>query len=120
MTLGAVIMTYVWPYATGKSSLIAVAVIYGYAHGSPYRVGSNYLFRFTSSAYVSAFTMPLYNMGVIEDVGRRMGTVMVFAAMGAVAGPPISGAINATAGGTKSVSYYAGVTFIPLFAIKKI
>jgi len=96
MTIGVAIMTYVWPYATSKNSLIAVAIIYG----------------FTSSAYVSAFTMPLYNMGVVEDVGRRMGTVMVFAAVGAVAGPPISGAINATAGGTRFVSFYAGSTIL--------
>ena len=64
--------------------------------------------RFSVSAYVSAFTMPLYNMGTIEDVGRRMGAVMFFAALGALAGPPISGAINASTGSIKAVSYFAG------------
>lgn len=54
-------------------------------------------------------------MGIIEDVGRRMGTVMVFAALGAVAGPPISGAINAATGSTKMVSYYAGGILSTLF-----
>ncbi|KAJ3566847.1 hypothetical protein NP233_g6743 [Leucocoprinus birnbaumii] len=96
MTIGTAIMTFAWPYARTKNSLIAVAIIYGFA----------------SSAYVSAFNMPLYSMGVIEDVGRRMGTVMVFAALGAVAGPPISGAINASTGSTKAVSYYAGSTIL--------
>jgi hypothetical protein len=68
------------------------------------------LVSFTSSAYVSAFNMPLYDMGVIEDIGRRMGTVMAFAALGALAGPPISGAINTSTGSIKAVSYYAGKT----------
>jgi hypothetical protein len=53
-------------------------------------------------------------MGVIEDVGRRMGTVMVFAALGAVAGPPISGAIYASTRNTKMVGSYAG-TYLTLF-----
>ncbi|KAF9448297.1 MFS general substrate transporter [Macrolepiota fuliginosa MF-IS2] len=96
MTIAVAIMTFLWPYAQSKNSLIAVAIIYG----------------FTSSAYVSAFNIPLYNMGVIEDIGRRMGTIMVFAALGAVAGPPISGAINAATGSTKAVSYYAGSTVL--------
>ncbi|KAF9450277.1 MFS general substrate transporter [Macrolepiota fuliginosa MF-IS2] len=94
MTIAAGVMTLVWPYAQSKNSLIAVAIIYG----------------FTSAAYISAFPMPLYNMGMIEDVGRRMGTVMVFAALGAVVGTPISGAINGATGSTKTVSYYAGGT----------
>ncbi|KXN87188.1 ATP-dependent RNA helicase eIF4A [Leucoagaricus sp. SymC.cos] len=64
MTIAVAIMTFVWPYARTKDSLIAVAMIYG----------------FTSSAYVSAFNIPLYR---------------------AVAGPPISGAINSSTGSTK-------------------
>ncbi|KAF9001736.1 major facilitator superfamily domain-containing protein [Cyathus striatus] len=94
MTLATSIMTFAWPYALTKESLIVVAIIYGY----------------TSSAYVSAFHMPLYEMGQIEDVGRRVGTVMTFAALGALAGPPISGAINRATGGFNAVSYYAGST----------
>ncbi|KAJ3566848.1 hypothetical protein NP233_g6742 [Leucocoprinus birnbaumii] len=92
MTIGVAIMTFAWPYAQTKGSLTVVAILYGFA----------------SSACVTAFTMPLYSMGVIEDVGRRIGTVMVFAALGSIAGPPISGAINASTGGIKAVSYYAG------------
>jgi MCP family monocarboxylic acid transporter-like MFS transporter 10 len=63
---------------------------------------------FTSAAYVSAFHIPLFAMGAIEDVGRRVGTVFVFAAVGSLLGPPISGAINAATGSTKDMSYYAG------------
>jgi MCP family monocarboxylic acid transporter-like MFS transporter 10 len=52
--------------------------------------------------------MPLYELGDIEDVGRRAGMAMSFAAIGAVAGPPISGAINKATGGFSAVGYYAG------------
>lgn len=52
--------------------------------------------------------MPLYDLGDIEDVGRRAGMAMTFAAFGAVAGPPISGAISKTSGGFSTVGYYAG------------
>ncbi|KAF9447586.1 MFS general substrate transporter [Macrolepiota fuliginosa MF-IS2] len=94
MTTITAIMTFAWPYAQSENSLIAVAIIYG----------------FTASAYVSAFSLPLYSMGVIEDVGRRIGTVRVFSAFGEVAGPPISGSINSATGSIKAVSYYAGST----------
>lgn len=47
-------------------------------------------------------------MGTAHDVGRRVGMAMTIFAMGALAGPPISGAINAGTGGYKAVGYYAG------------
>ncbi|KXN82270.1 Riboflavin transporter MCH5 [Leucoagaricus sp. SymC.cos] len=96
MTIAAAITNFVWPYAKTENSLVALAVIYG----------------FTSAAYQSVWNVPLYSMGVIEDVGRRMGTVMLFIALGAVAGPPISGAIMGSTGSTKMVSYYAGSTIL--------
>ena len=52
--------------------------------------------------------MPLYEMGEMGDVGRRIGTVMMFSALGALIGPPISGAILKASGGLEGVSYYAG------------
>lgn len=52
--------------------------------------------------------MPLYDMGEMGDVGRRIGTVMMFSAVGALVGPPISGAILNQTGGLEAVSYYAG------------
>ncbi|KAG5633038.1 hypothetical protein DXG03_008739, partial [Asterophora parasitica] len=51
--------------------------------------------------------MPLYELGDVEDVGRRAGMVMTFAALGAIAGPPISGIINKATGGFGAVGYYA-------------
>ncbi|KAG6872975.1 hypothetical protein C0995_004514 [Termitomyces sp. Mi166 len=91
-TIAAALVTFLWPLAHTKDSLVAVAVLYGLA----------------SAAYVSTFQMPAYALGDIEDVGRRAGMVMTFASFGAIAGPPISGAINQATGGFLAVGYYAG------------
>ena len=47
-------------------------------------------------------------MGDMNDVGRRMGMFMSILALGALAGPPISGAINAATDGFEAVGYFAG------------
>ncbi|KIM36461.1 hypothetical protein M413DRAFT_78188 [Hebeloma cylindrosporum] len=92
MSCMAAIMTFAWPYAVSKGSLIAVAILYGFA----------------SSAFVSAFSMPIYKMGEMGDIGRRLGTTMIFTAVGGLCGPPISGAIKGPSGDLKFMSYYAG------------
>ncbi|KAK1221559.1 hypothetical protein PQX77_015678 [Marasmius sp. AFHP31] len=91
-TLIAGIATYAWPFAHSLASLITVAVIYG----------------FTCGTYVSAFLLPLYEMGEIQEIGRRTGMVMSIGALGALTGPPISGAINHATGGFEAVGYFAG------------
>ncbi len=48
------------------------------------------------------------NLGGIGDVGRRIGMFMSITAIGALAGPPISGAIISGTGGFKAVGFYAG------------
>jgi len=48
-------------------------------------------------------------MGDMHDAGRRSGIALTCVALGAVAGPPISGAIAQATGGFKAVSYYAGI-----------
>jgi MFS family permease len=85
-------MTYIWPYATTKGSLIAIGIIYG----------------FCSGAYVSLVLVPLVMMGDMRSAGRRTGTGFSVIAFGALAGPPISGAIYQATGGFKDVGYYAG------------
>jgi MFS transporter, MCT family, solute carrier family 16 (monocarboxylic acid transporters), member 10 len=50
-------------------------------------------------------------MGDVEDVGRRSGMMMTIIAMGALAGPPISGAINNATKGFPAVGYFAGSDF---------
>ncbi|KAL0064145.1 hypothetical protein AAF712_008867 [Marasmius tenuissimus] len=47
-------------------------------------------------------------MGEIQEIGRRTGMVMSIGALGALTGPPISGAINHATGGFEKVGYYAG------------
>lgn len=93
LTLVCAIITYVWPFVTTKQSLVTIAIIYG----------------FCSGAYVTLLPVPLIMMGDIRDAGRRTGIAMSAIALGAVAGPPISGAIIQSPGGSKFVGYYAGI-----------
>jgi len=88
----AAALTFAWPHAQTKGSLVVIAILYG---------ASN-------AAFVAAFNLPLYMMGEMGDAGRRMGTVLFFSAIGALVGPPISGAIFKRTGGFEAVSYYAG------------
>lgn len=53
-------------------------------------------------------TAPIMAMGESRDVGLKIGASLTVLAFGAIAGPPISGAINAATGGYKAVGYYAG------------
>jgi len=92
LTLVCAIMTYVWPFATTKGSLIGIGIVYG----------------FCSGAYVSLLPTPLMMMGDMHDAGRRSGIALTCIALGAVAGPPISGAIAQATDGFKAVGYYAG------------
>ncbi|KAF9053323.1 major facilitator superfamily domain-containing protein [Panaeolus papilionaceus] len=96
MSLACAVMTYAWPYAQSKEALIAIAILYGFA----------------SSAFVSSFNIPVYAMGEMGDIGRRLGTVFIFTGVGALIGPPISGAINRATGGVQAVSYYAGTAVV--------
>ncbi|KAF8967336.1 major facilitator superfamily domain-containing protein [Flammula alnicola] len=80
------ILTYAWPFAQSKSSLIAITVIYGFGSG----------------AYVSLLSNPIMEMGMFMSI----------LAIGALAGPPISGAINTATGNFKAVGYYAGTAVL--------
>lgn len=63
---------------------------------------------FSCGTYVSLVAVPAMTMGAIGDVGRRTGLFLSIAAFGALAGPPISGAINSATGGFEDVGWYAG------------
>ncbi len=91
-TLLAGVLTYAWPFTHSTASLIVVTLLYG----------------FCSGAYVSLMANPIMNFGEEGDVGRRIGMFLSITAIGALAGPPISGAINAKTGGFKGVGLYAG------------
>jgi MCP family monocarboxylic acid transporter-like MFS transporter 10 len=49
-------------------------------------------------------------MGDAYDVGQRVGLAFSIFAIGALSGPPISGAINAATGGFEAVGCYAGAS----------
>ncbi|KAJ6565981.1 MFS general substrate transporter [Mycena sp. CBHHK59/15] len=70
MTLIAAGMTFAWPHAHTKASLIAIAVLYGIVSGT----------------YVSTFPLPIFALGEIGDVGRRTGMSLTIAALGALRG----------------------------------
>ncbi|KAJ7147858.1 MFS general substrate transporter [Mycena crocata] len=91
-TLLAAIITYVWPFVDSVGSLIAIAIVYGFASG----------------IFVGLQAVPLIYMGDMSDVGRRTGTLFSILSIGALAGPPISGAIASATGDYKAVGYYAG------------
>ncbi len=86
------ILTYAWPFTHSATGLIVVTVIYGFASG----------------AYVSLLSNPIMNFGSEGDVGRRIGMYMTITALGAVAGPPTSGAISSRTGSFEAVGLYAG------------
>jgi MFS family permease len=64
--------------------------------------------RFSSGSFVSLAPAPLMAMGGPHDVGRRVGMAFTVFAIGALVGPPVSGAINSTTMGYKDVGCYAG------------
>jgi len=106
-------LTYAWPFAKTKVSLLGVTVAYGcVVPNFPPVLGviTNPDYSFSSGAYVSLLSNPLMGMGdTIDDIGTRIGMFTTIMAIGALAGPPISGAIADKAmGGFSAVGFYAG------------
>ncbi|CAE6413771.1 unnamed protein product [Rhizoctonia solani] len=91
-TLVTGIATFAWPFARSDSSLIAIACVYGGSLGF----------------FTGTWQMPPATMGGVDDVGRRIGMLMSIITIGAVAGPPSSGAIRDATGSFEYVGYYAG------------
>lgn len=91
-TFFAGVITYGWPYAKTAGAYIAIAILYGICSG----------------VYVSMITAPIVRMGDTYDVGVRVGMYLTVLALGALAGPPISGAINDATGNYNMVGVYAG------------
>jgi len=109
------ILTYAWPFAQSKSSLIAVTVVYGQATfhlfrgcGIYYSCNATMFNRFCSGVYISLLANPIMEIGEPWDVGRRTGMFISISAVGSLTGPPISGAIRSATGDFKAVGYYAG------------
>ncbi|OAX33083.1 MFS general substrate transporter [Rhizopogon vinicolor AM-OR11-026] len=68
--------------------------------------------RFSCGAFSSLWPVPIVAMGGIKDAGRRAGMFMSFVAFGAIAGPPISGALISPIKGFVYAGYYAGGTIV--------
>ena len=63
---------------------------------------------------MSLIGAPIIALGETGDAGRRTGMYFSVLCFGALAGPPVSGAIADVTGGYKAVGEYAG-TFLKLF-----
>jgi hypothetical protein len=103
------IMTFVWPFAKDEFQLIVITSIYGFVWQIIVKYWQLNPSRFSCGAYISLFTMPAVAMGKIEDAGRRVGMFMSLTALGAIAGPPISGALISPTGGFMKTGYCAGM-----------
>ncbi|RPD79486.1 MFS general substrate transporter [Lentinus tigrinus ALCF2SS1-7] len=95
------ILTFAWPFAKSTGAYIAIAVIYGMVNG----------------VFVSLVPGPIMQMGRTQRIGVLVGMSSTIMALGAVAGPPISGAINSSTGGFKFVGIYAGSTVMVAVAL---
>ena len=66
----------------------------------------------SSGVYVSLLTAPIVRMSKTQEVGVRAGMSMTLVALGAIAGPPVSGAINGATGGFVFTGVFAGGLFL--------
>lgn len=103
-------ITYAWPFAHSLATLTVLTIIYGFFSGS----------------FIALLVNPVIEFGGDGDVGRRIGMMFTLLSLGmkhfpfasdhqsptfspgALAGPPISGAILTSSGGFNEVGYYAG------------
>jgi MCP family monocarboxylic acid transporter-like MFS transporter 10 len=92
------LLTFLWPHVNGASRLIPLAIIYGASSG-------------TFGGLIGA---PLIPLGDPADVGRRLGMALTVFSLGALAGPPISGAVANDTGSYSAVGIYAGICSSPL------
>ncbi|KAI0056978.1 MFS general substrate transporter [Artomyces pyxidatus] len=95
-TAGAAATTYAWPFVHSRGGFVALVCVYGV----------------TSGAFVSLFPVPVAQLGATHDVGVRTGVQMTVMALGALGGPPISGAILQHTGSFVRVGEYAGTMIV--------
>ncbi|KAJ7261068.1 major facilitator superfamily domain-containing protein [Mycena rebaudengoi] len=85
--------TYIWPYVTSHSVYILITVLYG----------------FVSGPFLSLFAATTSQLGEPQDYGKRLGLQITIISLGALGGPPISGAIQGLHGSSyHEVGIYAG------------
>jgi MFS transporter, MCT family, solute carrier family 16 (monocarboxylic acid transporters), member 10 len=96
-SLLAGLLTWAWPYINQTGSyagLVVLAVFYGASSG----------------AFLAVLGTPMSHpaFGEMGDLGRRTGMLWSICAIGALIGPPISGAINTATNDWTAVGWYAG------------
>lgn len=64
-----------------------------------------------SAAFIALSPAPIALLGETADLGQRTGMMYTIIAVGALVGPPISGAIHDALGGFRAVAGYAGKYF---------
>lgn len=99
-------VTYAWPFAHARSSLMIVAIIYGFSLG----------------AFVALLPHPVTVMGPLSDLGQRLGMSMGVLSIGALLGPPISGILVRQTSGFQIAGIYAGsvtITGLVLMGLSK-
>ncbi|KAF8143131.1 major facilitator superfamily domain-containing protein, partial [Mycena galopus ATCC 62051] len=92
MTIIEGVSTISWPFCRTIPSLIGISVLYG----------------FSSGAWPALIGASIAQMGGMDDVGRRIGTVVTVAGIGILCGPPISGVFADSRLGYIAVGYFAG------------
>ncbi|KAI0306270.1 MFS general substrate transporter [Multifurca ochricompacta] len=95
-TFLAGVLTILWPHLRGTGALVTLALLYGASSG----------------AFVGLIGVPMMALGDSTDIGRRTGMYFTILSFGALAGPPISGAINHATAGYTAVGIYAGVSVV--------
>ncbi|KZV66522.1 MFS general substrate transporter [Peniophora sp. CONT] len=95
-TIFVAVFTYMWPFIHDTGPIAAITLLYGAATG----------------AFVALLAGPMMAMGPTEDVGRRSGMCFTIMSLGALAGTPISGAIQDATGSYKPAGVYAGTVVL--------
>ena len=58
--------------------------------------------------FTTLMAQPVVRMGDLQNIGNRSGMIATIMSIGALAGPPISGALFDKTGNFVAVGYYAG------------
>ncbi|KAF9884683.1 hypothetical protein FE257_001376 [Aspergillus nanangensis] len=96
-SLSAILVLALWLPARGNGALITFAALFGISSGAVIGLGP----------------VLIVSISPMSELGYRMGTVLAFAAVGALTSPPIGGAITTDSGGSYTYTcVFSGVSFL--------
>ncbi|THU94695.1 MFS general substrate transporter [Dendrothele bispora CBS 962.96] len=90
------------------SSSVAFILAWAFVVDAPTYITMSICYGVLSGAFLGIFLVPVTQMGDVHDTGRRTGIQMTVLSIGALIGPPISGAIQDQDNGFDMVGIYAG------------